>query len=425
MTAKKKFDWAEFTGGLKTIFSRNALLIIGINATNQFSNNMKNGFRTLIGIKEIGIAPTAIGAIVSVFMIAGLIFRTPAGGIVDTKRSKIKQILTIALLAKVAVFAAFGFVHSQAAYTALFVVDGIVWSFIGTSLPALLALSVDRRAMGSAYAVFMGITQVISGSARPLGISLYNNYGARTAAFASAGITLLTVLLVLLLNGEKLAEGAAKMKAPKPGEKKSKLAGFSVRLLPLAIVAAVPILLFNLESNFLPGFAEETGYEYLVASGIGGTINGVLTIVVGFLCDFMSPSLLIYIGLLGQVIGGVLMGTANSSSMLSLGVLIYYMTRFYSTPFRIIGMKACTRDEQGAWSATQLVCNDALSVCANWIFGILIGLAGYAKVFTGTGIAVAIAMIGYFILDRSYLKKLGAADETAEVKAKAAPNAAS
>ena len=91
--------------------------------------------------------------------------------------------------------------------------------------------------------------------------------------------------------------------AAKRGPKK-KSSGFNMSVVPIAIVGAMPIVLFNTESNFLQLYAEERQFEYLSATTLGGTLAGVLSIVSGFLCDIISPSILIYIALAGQVIGG-------------------------------------------------------------------------------------------------------------------------
>ena len=401
--AKEKFSWSGFFAGLKTLLSRNALLIVAINIINQYSNNMKNGYRTLVGVRDIGLAPAAIGTAVSVFMIAGLICRAPAGSITDNLKSKLKYVLSGAMFIKAIVWLGFLFIKSPAAYYVLFFIDGITWSFAGTALPAVLALSVDRRAMGSGYAVMMGLTQVIGASARPLGISLYNNYGIGRAAIVSVIIACAAAVLALFLDA-----GALVGNAPAGGPKGAKKKGFgiSMKVLPLALVAAMPIVLFNTESNFMAIFAEGEGLEYLAATTLGGSIAGILSIFVGVLCDIINPSLIIIVALLGEALGAFFWSISSSSRILGIGIILYYTFRFYATPLRIMGMKSVSRDEQGALSSTMLLCNDAMSLICNPVVGALVGVMGYRGVFRLETFWTLAAVVVYIILDRTALKKM-------------------
>ena len=64
--AKEKFSWKGYLAGLKSLLARNPILIIIIYSLNQYGNNMKNGFRTLVATKMLGLSPTVVGFALSV-----------------------------------------------------------------------------------------------------------------------------------------------------------------------------------------------------------------------------------------------------------------------------------------------------------------------------------------------------------------------
>ena len=319
--AKEKFSWKGYLNGLKSLLARNPILIIMINAMNQYGNNMKNGFRTLIGSQTLGLTPAVIGFAISAFLITGLILRAPAGAATDTMRSKLKPILVIAMLVKGIIWISFNFISNAAGYYVLFVLDAVIWSFIGTLLPALMAISIDRRAMGSGYALMMGITSIVTASARSVGINLYNSKGLMTATLVAAATGVLTAVFACFLDTKKVAVDDVR-KADAPKKKKGILAGVSVSMIPVALIAAMPIVLFNLESNFSQMYFNNLGFDYLTPTTVGGTINGILSIVMGVVCDIINPAVLIVIALLGQTAAPVMWTFSASPAIMSAGILI-------------------------------------------------------------------------------------------------------
>ena len=127
MAESKKIDFKGTLNGLKSLATRNAVLAILLNITNQYTNNMRTSFRSLIG-HSIGLSGTAIGLAFSIFTIAAMFMRTPSGAVADNKRDKIKYILAGGFVVKAVVFAAFAFVKTPAMYYAVYIVDGALYS---------------------------------------------------------------------------------------------------------------------------------------------------------------------------------------------------------------------------------------------------------------------------------------------------------
>ncbi len=420
---KNKFDWKGFRTGLKSIFARNTLLIICVSIFNQYGNAMKNGFRSLYGTGDLGLAPQLIGVAMTVFTIATILGRLPGGILTDVTRNKLKYILAGSLILKGSIWMLFPLVHNATGYYIVFFIDGVVWSFVTTVVPACLAICVDRRAMGTAYAVYSGMVQFCTGTAKSLGISLLNEYGITMACGVACATGIIAAGIALCLDGNKMAESVASANSH-PGisqEKQKKRrsllsSGICVKMIPFCLVAGMPVFMYQMELNYFQIYAESTGLPYLGALSLGGTIAGITNIAIGIVCDIVNPTFVIVICLLGQIAAPICWAGAESGFMVGLGVVLFYATRCYMTAFRVIGMKLVKKEEQGAYSSTISLGNDLFSVLCNLIIGSFVGLFGYAASFYAVAIWCTIALVAFLIMDKTILRKLRKDVENDELK---------
>lgn len=399
-----KFSWREIGSGFKTIFSRNALLVMGFYTLNMYSTYFKNGFRSLMVLDEVGLSATVLGMLVSLFLIVGLIIRTPAGSIVDKKQGKIKTILIYAAILKALSCLLYTYLNNELGMWISFFFDGVVWSFVGVASPALLAKSVDRKAMGSAYAIFEGGMTVITASARPLGAELFNRFGASLVpAWIAFGIQIVSVVLVLFMDGSKFSKSAAEIKskveekAGGAGTGRKAFMGLSMVALPLALINGAQYIMYNMECNFCADYANTLGLDYLGAATLGGTVFGVMSIAVGFVCDFMNPAMLIIVSFIGQAVAPLVLASADTQSLFNTGLLIYFFTRYYTMPLKILAMKKAPASEQGAVSGTILFGQDLFSIIATTLCGALIDSIGYSGTFYGLS-GLGAALLAVFIV---------------------------
>ncbi|WP_320957703.1 MFS transporter [Enterocloster asparagiformis] len=400
MAESKKIDLKGTLNGLKSLATRNAVLAILLNITNQYTNNMRTSFRSLIG-NSIGLSGTAIGLAFSIFTIAAMLMRTPSGAVADNKRDKIKYILAGGFVAKAVVFAAFAFVKTPAMYYAVYIIDGALYSFITTLVPVILACSVDRKAMGSAYALYMGLMQVAISTARSFSVSIFNTEGQTTVALITAALSLTSVMVALCLDGSKLYVKRAAKKEGVPVKKKGILAGLNMAMLPLAICCGLCIFPNTIDGNFTVLRAEAANFEYLGALTLGQTIYGVMSIVTGFLCDIVSPAILIIISLVGMIAGFGLMGIAATSTTFCTGIMIYQICRYWNSPFKIIGMKAVANSEQGSFQATMLLVTDVVTIFASTLAGMVADAMGYSGAYLLTVGVLAVNLILFLALKKS------------------------
>ncbi len=411
----EKFSLKGYFQGLKSILTRNAILILLINPINQYGNNMKNAFRTMIGKDEMGLTATVIGFSVSVFLFAGLIMRAPGGKIVDSMRSKLKYILAGLIAAKCVVWLGFLLPLNTFGWYVLFALDGIIWSVIGIALPAILAISVDRRVMGSSLALQTFLSQLIGSTSRPLGIKLYQSQGKVAALAVAIGTGLVAALLCLFLDSSKLVTSDSGKKRENRG---GSVSGILWRMVPLCLASGMLTVCTNLESNFNQSHWAELGLstEYTNTILLLGTVRSVINMFIGVLCDIISPSLLAIISMAGFVAVPFLWGHAADAKGIAIAYGIQYCLGFYATCIKLQGQKSITRDEQGAFSATSLLLNDFFSVIANVILGYALDNFGYVSTTNVITIWNLIALVIFILMEIFILapsrRKLAAEEET-------------
>lgn len=413
------FSLKEIGRGFKSILSRNAILIMLFYILNMYSTYFKNGFRTLVVMNEVGLSATVVGTMISLFLAVGLITRTPAGSLVDNNEDKIKPLLIIAGTLKALSCLCYTYFPTAGGMWFSFVFDAIVWSFVGVASPAVLAKSVDKKAMGTAYAIFEGLMNVITASARPLGAQLFAEMGSRNPAWIAFAIQIVAVLLVLFMDGskfaentraiqekvaEKKAEKAAPTLANQPSAKKKSFLGLSMVALPLALLNGAQYIMYNMDANFSAAFAQLNGFDYTTPATLGGSIFGVMTIVIGLACDFMSPTLLIGVAFIGQCVAPFVLASAASQSVFATGIMIYFLTRYYTMPLKILAMKKAPAADQGKVQGTILFAQDFFSIIATTLCGALIDNVGYDGTFTFLGFFGA-ALFVVFVLYTLYTNK--------------------
>ncbi len=386
----------NFLKDFRLLWNRNTIIIILVNVLYSYGNYMKNGFRSLMAANEVGASTAAIGLAGTVFLLFGLFSRVPSGAICDFFRKKLKFILALSFLLKLLCWAGFLLVKNERMLYVVYALDGILYAFHGTALPAIVAISVNRKAIGRAYAIMIGLTDIITASARPAGISLYQLGGLQSAVFCTCVLMICCAALTAFVDGEELQKVKVAIvsigKSPVAHIKK-----FPKTLLLLALVANMPAVIFAGENNFFPLYAEELGFSYLTATAMGGSIYGFLSCFIGFLCDIVNPSVLIIIGLMGQALAPFMWAGAGSEWILNAGILMFYSTRYYGTAIRIQGMKLVENDSQGSFQAVFMACFDFFSIVSTITVGYVVYYLGYRITWILLGVWGVIAAASYIL----------------------------
>ena len=274
---RKKADFSSLKTAARSLGNRNVILLIIFYSCMNYSCYYKNGFRGLLVMDDHGISATVYGTMISVFLICGLIMRTPGGAIIDRFRGNIKPIFIISSILKGGCALAYLYANSTATMYLAFILDGFLWSFVGVFPYALLATFVDRRIVGTAFALCEGISFIVGSSARGLGAKMFTELGVTIPTYISFGIQLVGVAAIFFFDNEKLKESAGLRRTeenrlqPQNQEKSSasllkKVLGmFSVAALPFAILNGAQYIVYQIDGSFLPYYAEKMAFDYLTA----------------------------------------------------------------------------------------------------------------------------------------------------------------
>ena len=418
--ARQHINWKRY---FTTLLSRNVILCFFINVINNYGNGTKNTVRTMIGMQDVGVDATTIGVLLSVFSIVALIVRCPSGSILDKFPNKMRQILAIYMGLRAVTWLGFMVGGSPFFYECIFTLDGIVNTFVQTALPALLAVSVDRSAMGSAYAIYTGLSTVLTGTSRTVSLSLYESSGRVTVMLVCCLFALAAGALTLCIDKNKMARLKPNPeRANAKGFLKLYSGGIHKSLLPLCLVSAIPVIAFTAQSSYSQVWLDTTNFEHLTIDAIGGSLSGVIVVAVGFLCDFVPPSILAIITLAGYSIFPIMMGMAQTQGVYSAALWIFYLTKFYHIPLRIVGMKCVTKREQGSLSSTILLAYDIVAVIGGPVIGWAMDNFGFRAMMIGVGVFGIFGLVSYIVMEFTLLPKIRA--RSALIEAQEAAEAA-
>lgn len=401
---------------LKENASLEVFLVIAIYIADRWSYNMYNAIQTTNAINNLTIGAAVIGVIGSLYSFSGLFFRLPSSNMMY--RISLRKLMVGCFLVKIAVYVLTAFlpVGSVFLYGLLRCIYALCWSFLGVSLPAMLAIAVDNRLVGTAYALYSGLTGTLTAPSRPWAISLMDTMGSK--AFLVIAATALVPLVLSMLIRDNKFRGKMEEKqrasqaeeASRPGGKKK--FNFQWAFVPICVFASIPLLSWSMYNEYLPLLGENIGFTYLTALGIASAIEGWMNLVGGILCDIINPGIVA----IAQCVlwGGALflMGSADAGTNMYPIFVMYGLGIGALGCIRIACMKAVTPKEQINLSGTYSLCNDVISAFGATVNGLLVTGLGYAGAFKTVAIMpvlTALFCVYYFFLRR----KKQAPEETA------------
>lgn len=408
-----KFNSKDLKGAFRSLLCRNAIIITLYNIVYQYSTLMKNVSRTFVASKAVGLPASYVTILVSIFSFVGFVFRVPFGTLIDKRRGMLKKALIIANIYRALVYIGFITASSQFGVTLVYILDAVAFCFCGIAGPAVVAISVDKKAMGSAYAIYTGMTSILTGTAKSLTVSLYNDYGRTTCMLVIIAITIVSAIVLCFLDGDALSDSLRKEMEEKQAkgivEKKKAtgfkalLAGFTVAAIPYGICSGCVGVTNQVANTYSNLFGVAAGFDYLGVQTWVTSLAGILTIIVGFLCDFMPSSMFVLIAMIAQVAGAYLFFIAQSSTVFNIAFALVFGFTFALPALRITGMKRLPYSQQGGLSATIQLFMDIMIMLCTLPAGFLVDSFGdYRYAFLANTVAAGIGLaywIGYMIYE--------------------------
>ena len=393
--------------GCKSLANITVILIICLNILNSYGNNINNTIRSLAGAQTIGLAPAIIGSAVSVFTIVQFFLRPAYANTIDKVRDKLKVILLCAFIIRGGVFLSLNLVNNAAGFYVYHFVDGILSGFLGTTIPALIAMAVDRKAMGSGLAVMNAITQLVVAPARAQAATWFKELGLLPTSAVGAGCLIAGGIICLFLKvnsvENRVQRGPA---APNTVKKKGGfLSGISTKLIPFALVSSVAVVFMGADKTFFQVYAEaiDISRVYPTYQTLGGSMGSLVSLIAGVLCDIINPAILVYVALIGQAAGMFLYAQAGNLTLFYAGIMIFYMTKNMNDVFRILSLKVLGASQAGAASATIFFFNDFFTFTSSAILGVVSTKFGYEIMWYGlAGLAVFNILLFTFVYNHGF-----------------------
>ena len=394
---------------LKDIFNRNLVLILIIQVLSDSSNNWANAFINM-GATAAGVGVGAIGIGASVYTIAALITRMPAGTITDSDKKKIGLIAAIIIrtfcLFFLGTFGTWGdanFIVARALY-------GFGWCLVGIILPAVVAMMMDKKVMGTTYA-FLSVAQSLAKNySKAGGVYVFQKFGMIPALVCAAGFAVLAILLICCLdfNDERIIQATSK-------KKKGGLKALNLKYIPVCFMMSMVVLAWSAHNQYNNVIAADRGIDIASILVVTGTIASVISFVTNTLCDFIHPKWVLFFLYVCLGAGIFLTGHAYTYGAFMAAEVLCTIGASYSKIISIFLFKNCDITEKGSVHATNYFATDVLSIIAGGVLGALFSTFDYQHSYDIIAVfTLAVAVL--FILFGSRLMKNS--PETAETEAK-------
>lgn len=394
---------------LKDIFNRNLVLILIIQVLSDSSNNWANAFINM-GATAAGVGVGAIGIGASVYTIAALITRMPAGTIADSDKKKIGLITAIIIRTLCLFFLGTFGTWGDANYIATRAVYGFGWCLVGIILPAVVAMMMDKKVMGTTYA-FLSVAQSLAKNySKAGGVYVFQKFGMIPALICAAGFAVLAILLICFLdfNDERIIQATSK-------KKKGGLKALNLKYIPVCFMMSMVVLAWSAHSQYNNVIAAERGIDIASILVVTGTIASVISFVTNTLCDFIHPKWVLFFLYVCLGAGIFLTGHAYTYGAFMAAEVLCTIGSSYSKIISIFLFKNCDVTEKGSVHATNYFATDVLNIIAGGVLGGLMSLFDYQHSYDIIAVfTIAVAVL--FIFFGSRLMKTGT--ETAETEGK-------
>ncbi len=393
---------------LRDIFNRNLLLILVIQTLSDCSLSWANSFMNM-GATAAGVSVGAVGVAASVYTIVALIARMPAGALADSEKKRIALIGAIAVRTILIFFlGTFGmggdmnFIVARGLY-------GLGWCLVGIILPAIVAMLVDKKVMGTTYA-FLGIVQDLAQNySKAGGVKIYQTFGMVPALLVAAAFAVGAIVLTLFLDmkDEKILQAT-------PTKKR----GFGLKALnwkyvPVCMMMSLVVLGWSAHNNYNNVIADERGIDLASILVITGTVAAFVKLFASILCDFIHPKFVLFALYVCLGAGILLTGHAYTYGSFLAAELLCTIGRSYSRIISIFLFKTCDPTEKGSVHATNYFSTDILSMIAGAVLGFILSNLGYQSGYDVIGIfTLAVAVV--FLLFGSKLMRLGSKETQKE-----------
>lgn len=390
---------------LKDIFNKNLVLILIIQVLSDCANNWSNSFMNM-GAKAAGISVGAIGLAASVYTIAALIMRMPAGTIADSDKKKIALIIAITLRSICFFFLGTFGMSGNTNYIIARALHGICWSLVGIILPAVVAMMMDKKVMGTTYAFLTVAQNLTKNYSKAAGIKVYQTFGIVPSLCCATGFAVAAIILICFLdfNDSRIIQATAK---------KKKKGVINMKYIPACFMMSMAVFGWTTFQQYNSVLAETRAIDIASIMVITGTIASVVGFATNAACDFIHAKYVLFFLYVCLGVGLLLTSHAYTYSAFLVAEILCTIGASYSKVINIYLFKNCDVTEKGSVHATNYFATDILSAIAGVVTGTILTKFDYESGYMIIGIfGLAVAVV--FILFGSKLMNFSSQTETAK-----------
>ena len=376
---------------LRDVFNRNVILILLIQFFTDCANNWANSFINM-GATAAGISVAAIGFAASAYSITGMLTRMPAGKLADSDKKRIALIVAISfrticvfLIGVIGRMGNTNFIIMRA-------LQGIGWSMVGVIIPAVVAMMLDKRTMGTTYAFIAVVDSLAKQYSKAGGAKVYELFGMIPALVCSAAFAVVAIILIFFLDfkDDRILHAMPKK------EQKGFLKGFNLKYLPVCLMLNMVVFAWLVNGQYNNVVAAERGIDIASILVITGTIASVISFASSMLCDFIHPKFVLFILYICLAIGIFLTGHAYTYNTFLLSQIFCVVGTGYTRVISIFLFKNCDETEKGSVHATNYFATDIINIFSGALVGSIMGAVGYEMgydIIAGFTLCVAILFI--------------------------------
>ncbi len=356
----------------KDIINRNLILIILVQVFSNMSLTMMSSFMNM-GAAAAGVGTAAIGTAASIGTVVALISRMPAGALADSQKKKLVVVVILGFRALCfLVVATLGMTGDAGFMAARGVVYGLGWSLVGVVMPAVVAMMMDKRVLGTSWAILSLVQNLPREMVRALGTSLYQSAGVLTATLVAISFSVIAIVLVLFLNFND-----PRVKIPAPKEKKSMFKSMHWQYVPLCLVLSLAVFSWTVGQNYNNVLAQERGIDITSILVVTGLISSVASFVLSALCDIIHPKYVLVTLYICLGVGLIVLGGAYTYNSYLVGMILCTLGYCYSTIINVFLFKSVDKSQMGSIQATNYFSTDILSIIAGVLVGTVLQGVGY------------------------------------------------
>lgn len=343
-----------------------------------------------------------IGMVMTVFIIASILFRALAGRWLDQYDRK--KLITGAIVLFFVCSALYLVVHSYAALLVLRFVHGMGFGLAATAAGAIAADLVpdERKGEGIGYfSLFMSLAMVIGPF---VALTVIHELGDVAFFLTCAVCSLLALFSVWVMRVPPLAK---RIEAPAKGWRRY----IEIKALPISLAGCLLAFAYGSLTTFLSVYASDLGIP-----AMGSYFFMILALMIllsrpftGRAFDRWGEHVLVYPGILLFVLGMFLLSQVEGTRMLLLSGAILGLGFGALLPsLQTLAVQAAPPHRRGVGTSTFFVLFDVGYGIGAYVLGMVAAKAGYSWMYAVGGLVSATMVIVYYVMHHRAKKTEGA-----------------